>query len=229
MKLENITDIFFDLDHTLWDFEKNSELAFQTIFKNHQLPVAIDDFLVHYPSVNKKYWALFREDKITHDELRYLRLKETFTLNEVSVSDEVIAAIAQEYIELLPSSHHLYEGTLDILNYLKPKYNLHIITNGLHEVQAKKLTSSKIAHYFVSVTDSESTGAKKPNPTIFNYALSINGLKAEKALMIGDCIEADVRGAIHVGMKAIHFDEFFDATHQDAIIINKLAELKKYL
>lgn len=227
MKLQHITDVFFDLDHTLWDFEKNSAVAFQTIFKNHQLPIAVDDFLVVYPKINKHYWELFREDKITHDELRYLRLKESFKALQVEVLDDVINKMAVEYIELLPMSTILYPDALEVLDYLFKRYNLHIITNGLKAVQLKKIEGSGIFKYFKTITDSESTGYKKPNPIIFTHAL--NGLNPSNCVMIGDCIEADVKGALNAGMHAIHFDEFFEATHQQTIIINKLAQLKNYL
>ncbi len=227
MKLQHITDVFFDLDHTLWDFEKNSAVAFQTIFKNHQLPVAVDDFLVVYPEINKRYWELYRVDKITHSELRYLRLKESFNALQVDVLDEVIQDMAKEYIDLLPTSNILYPDALEVLEYLSKRYNLHIITNGLKNVQIKKMDRSLLLPYFKSVTDSESTGYKKPNPIIFNHALK--GINPQNSLMIGDCIDADVRGAIQVGMQAIHFDEFNQANHKECIIINKLAELKNYL
>ena len=227
MKLQHITDVFFDLDHTLWDFEKNSAVAFQTIFKNHQLPVAVDDFLVVYPEINKRYWELYRVDKITHSELRYLRLKESFNALQVDVLDEVIHSMAKEYIDLLPTSNILYPDALEVLEYLSKRYNLHIITNGLKNVQLKKMERSLLLPYFKSVTDSESTGYKKPNPIIFNYALK--GINPQNSLMIGDCIDADVRGALHVGMQAIHFDEFNLANHKECIIINKLADLKNYL
>lgn len=227
MKLQHITDVFFDLDHTLWDFEKNSAVAFQIIFKNHQLPVAVDDFLVVYPTINKRYWELYREDKITHAQLRYSRLKESFNALNVEVEDPLINLIALEYIELLPTSNFLFDDAIKILEYLSKNYTLHIITNGLKDVQTKKIESASISSYFKSITDSESTGHKKPNPIIFNHALQ--KLDPKNCVMVGDCLDADVRGALAIGMKAIHFDEFYIAKHQESIIINKLAELKNYL
>lgn len=229
MVLENITDVFFDLDHTLWDFDKNSAVAFQTIFTNHQLLHVIDDFLMVYPQINQKYWDLYRNDKITHRELRYYRLKESFTNIGIDISDEQIENIANQYIDLLPNSNHLISGAISILDYLSKKYKLHIITNGLHEVQQRKLSNSKIKNYFKTITDSDSVGIKKPNPQIFEFALKKANVKPENSVMIGDCIEADAKGALQINMHAILLDETKKLTHPHIIIINKLEELKKYL
>ncbi|UYW01539.1 YjjG family noncanonical pyrimidine nucleotidase [Flavobacterium agricola] len=229
MKLENITDVFFDLDHTLWDFEKNSNVAFQTIFTNHQLLYALDDFLMAYPAINYKYWELYRNNKITHNQLRYARLKDSFDAINVSINDDKIEQLATDYITELPQSNHLIEGTLAILDYLQPKYNLHIITNGLHEVQRSKITSAKLTDYFKTITDSESTGAKKPSATIYNYALQQAQCEPQHAVMIGDCIDADFNGAKKAGLQAILFDEFNAFTELEIGRINNLVELKKYL
>jgi putative hydrolase of the HAD superfamily len=106
MKIENITDIFFDLDHTLWDFEKNSELTFAKIFAlNH--PQVDVSFIEKYVPINQACWKLYQYDKITHEELRYNRLKHSFDAIEYNISDDHIAVIAQEYIDLLPDNNHL--------------------------------------------------------------------------------------------------------------------------
>jgi YjjG family noncanonical pyrimidine nucleotidase len=229
MKLENITDVFFDLDHTLWDFEKNSAVAFQTIFKNHQMLYALDDFLMVYPEINQKYWESYRMDKITHDQLRYLRLKESFDKLGIVISDEDIYKIATAYIDLLPLSNHLIKDARNTLEYLAKKYNLHIITNGLHQIQKRKIDNSNISSFFKTITDSDSVGVKKPNPKIFEYALKVAGCDAQNGVMIGDCIEADVQGAINVGMQAILFNETIGNNKQNINIIHNLDQLKKIL
>lgn len=225
----NITDIFFDLDHTLWDFEKNSALAFETVFKMQDLEVNMNDFLSFYVPINREYWERYRKDKVTQKELRYGRLKDTFDLMEFSIEDEKIGLLSEQYIHYLPKYNHLFEGTIEILEYLMPKYNLHIITNGFAEIQENKLNNSYITHYFKSITNSEMAGVKKPNHKIFEYALDLAKAKKENSIMIGDCIEADVQGALDAGLDAILFNENNTLVADNIKQVHHLLELKKYL
>jgi YjjG family noncanonical pyrimidine nucleotidase len=224
-----ITDIFFDLDHTLWDFDVNSELAFTTIFKKDHPTIAISDFIEKYIPINQACWKLYQYDKITHDELRYNRLKHTFDALEYSVSDVQIESIAQNYIELLPQNNCLFKGTIEVLEYLEKKYNLHIITNGFADVQYKKINNSNIGGFFKTITNSEMAGVKKPNPIIFEYALNLAKANKENSIMIGDCLEADVQGALNSGLEAIFFNDKKIKVEQNIKQITHLLELKKYL
>lgn len=223
------SDIFFDLDHTLWDFEKNSALAFETIFKKHELSLELDRFLHFYVPTNLKYWKLYREEKISQEELRYKRLKEVFDLMNQAVNDELIHLLSKEYIIYLQQFNHLYEGAEEILNYLFPKYNLHIITNGFQSVQAGKIKNANLEKYFKTITNSESAGVKKPNPMIFHYAINSAKTTVEKSVMIGDSIEADIEGALNVGLDAIFFNEFKMEVDQQIHQVFDLLSLKQYL
>lgn len=227
--MENITDIFFDLDHTLWDFDKNSSVAFEKIFKKQHPNIDSVVFIEIYAPINQACWKLYQVDKITHEELRYQRLKQTFDALNYNISDEEIDRIANDYIEFLPDNNQLFDGAFEVLDYLFSKYNLHIITNGFAEVQQKKINKSGLNNYFKTITNSEMAGVKKPHRNIFEFALSLAKVKRENALMIGDCIDADVRGALNFGMKAILFDEKEIHSHQDVVTINHLLELKKIL
>lgn len=231
MKIENtnITDVFFDLDHTLWDFEKNSALAFETVFKMQEIEVDMIEFLKFYIPLNREYWEKYRKDEITQKELRYGRLKDTFDLLHYAITDDVIDLLSVEYIRYLPKFNHLFEGTVEILDYLKPKYNLHIITNGFAEIQGNKLDNSYISHYFKTMTNSEMAGVKKPNQKIFEYALNLAKTKKENSIMVGDCIEADIQGALDAGLDAVFFNENNIQAPIYIKQINHLLELKKYL
>ena len=226
---KNKTDIFFDLDHTLWDFEKNSALAFEKIFKKHQLDLNLEEFLLHYIPTNLKYWKLYRDEKISQEDLRYHRLKEVFDLMNKEVVDEMIHLLSHEYIYYLPQFNYLYEGAWEILDYLFPKYKLHIITNGFQTVQAGKLKNSNIEHFFQTITNSEMAGVKKPNPLIFEYALKKANATKSKSIMIGDSLEADIEGAINVGLDAIFFNEFNVSVDEKIHQVNHLMLLKEYL
>jgi YjjG family noncanonical pyrimidine nucleotidase len=225
---QNKSDIFFDLDHTLWDFEKNSALAFEMIFEKHKLSLDLESFLNFYVPINFKYWKLYRDEKISTEDLRYYRLKEVFDLMEEEVNDDLIHLLSKEYIYYLPQFNHLYDGATEILDYLFPNYNLHIITNGFQNVQFGKLKNSNIEHYFKTITNSEMAGVKKPNPIIFEYALQKANAEKLKSIMIGDNLEADVEGAINSGLDAIFFNEFNIEVTPSITQINHLLLLKNY-
>ena len=223
-----IQHIFFDLDHTLWDFEKNSALAFETVLKKHQIAVNLNDFLQYYIPLNLSYWEKYRKEEVTQAQLRYGRLKDTFNSLSYEIDDAMIDELSIEYIHYLPQFNHLFEGAIEVLDYLKPNYHLHIITNGFEEVQSKKLKNSNIEHYFTTITNSEMAGVKKPNPLIFEYALKAANADKSNSIMIGDCIDADVQGALDFGMDAIHFNENNIQITDHIKQINNLIELKKY-
>ncbi len=227
--MEHITDIFFDLDHTLWDFDKNSELAFDKIFKENHPKVDTKSFVEIYAPINQACWKLYQVDKISHEELRYKRLKNSFDALNYVISDEEISQMSIDYITFLPENNVLFDGAIEVLDYLNSKYKLHIITNGFAEVQYKKLNNSGISHYFISVTNSEMAGVKKPNPMIFEYALSKANAKKQNSIMIGDCIDADVKGALSFGIEAILFNQSKIEIPSHIKQVNHLIELKKHL
>ncbi|QCX01091.1 noncanonical pyrimidine nucleotidase, YjjG family [Aggregatimonas sangjinii] len=224
-----ITDIFFDLDHTLWDFEKNSALTFEKILMESDIGVDLNDFLKVYVPANYAFWKLYREEKISKTELRYQRLKSVFDTLGHSISDDMIDHLADEYIAHLSSYEHLFPGTIELLDYLEPNYRLHIITNGFQEIQDKKLKNSKIEGYFEVVVNSELAGVKKPNPIIFELSIEMAGTQPNRSLMIGDSLEADIQGALNTGMHALHFNSDKGPTHDFCDMIHELSEIKTYL
>ncbi len=227
--MPNITDIFFDLDHTLWDFEKNSALTFKKILAENNVEVDYDRFLAVYVPVNLEYWRLFREEKISKKELRYQRLAKTFKAIEFEASDELIDTLSAQYIQYLSSFNHLFEYTEELLKNLQKQYKLHIITNGFREVQQKKIKASGIFSYFEHIIDSESVHVKKPNPKIFEHAMELAAVKPENAMMIGDSFEADILGALKVNMHVIHVDFDKKYNHLLCPVVHHLTEIEKYL
>ncbi|PWB24294.1 YjjG family noncanonical pyrimidine nucleotidase [Flavobacterium sp. HTF] len=225
----NITDIFFDLDHTLWDFDKNSQMAFDRIFKNNFGTIKIDDFIEKYLPINQECWRLYQNDQITHQELRYNRLKLSFDALNYSMTDENIDQIANDYIEFLTDNNYLFDGAIEVLEYLKPKYKLHIITNGFAAVQDKKINNALLSGYFSTITNSEMAGVKKPNSIIFDYAVNLAQTSKQNSIMIGDDLEADVYGALNAGLDAIFFNARKIEAPNNYKQINHLSELKKYL
>ncbi len=224
-----IKHIFFDLDHTLWDFETNSSKTFSHILKKNELDVNFNDFIEVYKPINHKYWKLFREDKVSKKDLRYFRLKEAFDAINYKASDEIIHTLSEEYITFLSQHNALFNNAIEVLEYLKEKYIMHIITNGFEEVQFKKLKNSNLLPFFDKIITSEKVGVKKPNPKIFQYAMDISGASSHESIMIGDNFEADILGAINAGMQAIFCEFNGEVATQEVPTVYNLMELKNFL
>lgn len=200
--------LFFDLDRTLWDFERNAFEAYSEIYEKYDLRLRgvenLDHFVKCYLRHNDELWALYRNGKIEKEYLRWRRFE--VTLNEFGIDDQVLAQdIGNEYVKLSPQKKHLLPNALQTLDYLHNKYIMHIITNGFEEVQFVKLYNSNLHHYFQHVITSEAAGFKKPDPGIFHYALKKVGAAADECLMIGDDMETDILGASNVGIDAVFF------------------------
>ena len=229
-EMKHIQHVFFDLDHTLWDFEKNSALTFKKILHEHSVNVSFESFIEIYKPINANYWKLYREERVSKEKLRYGRLNETFEKLNYNASDDLVNLLSEKYIEHLPSFNNLFEGTFELLEYLKGKYELHIITNGFKEVQTIKMENSGILSYFNEIITSESVGVKKPNPKVFRYALEKANAKSDNSLMIGDNLEADIQGALDCNFSVIHCNFEEEKVECDNLIsVTSLNEIMKYL
>lgn len=201
--------IFFDLDRTLWDFDKNSEKTLELLYRDFNLNGVFGNFLFfknRYEHHNKKLWIAYYQNRIEKEVLIYRRFY--LTLKEAGIDDiELAKEIAADFIELSPLQTATFPHTHTCLSYLKEQnYKLHIITNGFNEVQGRKLQNSKLENYFSHVITSENAGANKPHAQIFEYALNITGAQIEKSLMIGDDLNTDIKGAREIGMDHIYFN-----------------------
>ena len=200
-------DLFFDLDHTLWDFETNSKETIQELYNTHRLVdlgiVDFDGFYNTYSAHNHRLWDRYTKGFIKQEELRWKRVY--LSLLDFKVANEPLAKeMAQAYLEILPNKKHLFPYTIEILDYLKQKdYKMHLITNGFESVQFKKIKNSGIADYFIEVITSESSNSLKPHKDIFEYALKNANASVEKSIMIGDNEFADIQGGINIGMDTV--------------------------
>ncbi|MCU7547811.1 YjjG family noncanonical pyrimidine nucleotidase [Chitinophagaceae bacterium LB-8] len=200
--------IFFDLDHTLWDFDANAR---QTLEQMHfDLKLAergVHDFELFYNNYlkhNEKLWERYRKGYIKQDELRLKRM--WLALLDFKIADETLAReMSDLFLQLLPSRTIIFPHTKEILQYLTNKgYQLHLITNGFEKVQLCKLQSCGLDHFFKAVITSESSNSLKPEKEIFEFAMSQTGATVKESIMIGDTIEVDIAGAINVGMDQVH-------------------------
>jgi putative hydrolase of the HAD superfamily len=225
--------IFFDLDHTLWDFESNSKSTLLDIFNQYKSKLlsipSYEVFEKQYHIHNDFYWEEFNKSRITRDELRRIRFLKT--LEDFKIYDEELAVhLAEVYLNILPTKIALMAEAQDVLTYLKKKYDLHIITNGFDEIQQKKLSNSSLDKYFHHIITSEGSGSKKPHKKIFKYAFHLTGATVLDSIFIGDSIEADINGAKNAGMDYIYYNPK-KATHKESVMneISDLSELKTML
>ena len=225
--------IFFDLDRTLWDFDAAAEVAFERIYEKYDLkekgiPSAHDFHEVYHP-LNEHLWELYRENKITKDDLnrtRFVLPLEHYGIHDVELADH----LSEDYVYWSPRIVRLVPGTMELLEYLKPKYHLHLITNGFQEIQDTKLTLSGMKPYFETLTVSEEVGVKKPNPEIFHYALRKANARAEESLMIGDEMAVDIDGARLVGIDQLFFNRKGEPTDGECTYeVYNLLEIKNIL
>lgn len=201
--------LFFDLDRTLWDFEKNSKAALKHIYQAYKLSEHCPNFTEFhkkYKAVNQAYWLKLGREEIDKATLRWKRFYDT--LEHFGVIDrELSDQLAQTYLTISPHQNNLFPGTIEVLEELKREgYPMHIITNGFVEVQHIKLSASKLTDYFDVVLCSESTGKSKPHPVVFQTAMREANAKPAQSVMIGDDYEVDCKGALNAGMQAIHFN-----------------------
>jgi len=200
-------DLFFDLDHTLWDFETNSKETIQELYTTHRLAdlgiVDFDRFYSTYSAHNHRLWDRYTKGFIKQEELRWKRVY--LSLLDFKVANEPLAKeMSQAYLEILPNKKHLFPYTIEILEYLKQKdYKMHLITNGFESVQFKKIKNSGLQDYFIEVITSEASNSLKPQKEIFEYALKNANASIEESIMIGDNESADIQGGINMGMDTI--------------------------
>jgi putative hydrolase of the HAD superfamily len=221
--------LFFDLDRTLWDFEKNSEIALNHLFHELGLQHSIDhfdSFFQLYKENNSILWKKYGSGQLKKEELRDERFR--LTLENLKVNDPILVKkISDGYVELSPQQTALFPNAIETLKDLqKEGFNMHIITNGFKEVQYIKLDKSGLSDYFDVIVCSEDVGKNKPAPDIFHYSLNRANAKAIDSVMIGDDFEVDVLGALNIGMKGVHFDPYQHHTsHDDTLRIQELSEL----
>jgi YjjG family noncanonical pyrimidine nucleotidase len=230
---QNKSHIFFDLDHTLWDYNRNCEEALEEIFVNFQLQnIGITNskiLITNFHIVNENLWKLYDTHQITASELRTRRFREIFDL--FSISDHTLCdQLHEAYMDLSPNKPHVLPGTTEILEYLHPKYNLHIITNGFFDNQAMKMKAAGITHFFKSVTCSHSAKARKPEKAIFEFALNQAKATVNQSVMIGDNYDVDILGAKNVGMDFVFFNPSNNfMKNEEKSMVKHLLELKDFL
>ncbi len=200
--------LFFDLDHTLWDFEANSRQTLETLYHSlglkdrgvHDFDLFHKNYMVH----NEKLWERYRNGFIRSEELRWKRM--WLTLLDFRIGDEKFAReLGMQFLDMLPTRNILFPYAIEILEYLTKKgYQLHLITNGFEKTQHSKLSNAGIGHYFMEVITSEGSNSLKPHKEIFEYAFGKTKASRAESIMIGDSVDADILGAINAGIDQVY-------------------------
>ncbi|MFN5324473.1 MAG: YjjG family noncanonical pyrimidine nucleotidase [Bacteroidota bacterium] len=204
-----IKAVFFDLDHTLWDFEANSRQTISELYHRYGLEtkgvVNVSDFIRVYERINHDMWEAYSKGMIAKEHLRKGRF--AHTLDHFGIHDDELAeCLAEYYVMESPVKTHLFPFVHEILGYLSDRVPMALITNGFHEVQRVKVRESRLDHYFDHVLISEQIGFKKPHQAIFLHAASLCAVPVDQCLMVGDNLDTDIAGALDAGMQACLFD-----------------------
>lgn len=231
--MKSYKHIFFDLDHTLWDFDTNSRNTLEELYHHFELLESgvedLDEFIKKYKLINDRYWKYYRQQKVSKEQLRVGRFRDALLLFGIENS-QLAKEIDEFYVSRNPYHKVLMPHTFDILDYLTAKgYKMHIISNGFKEIQHIKIKNSGLDKYVHSIILSESIGFQKPHAKIFEYALQDSGAKVHESIMVGDNYEADIEGAIKYGMDAIFYNQENQTVSDKICCITSLIELKKYL
>ena len=195
--------LLFDLDHTLWDFDKNAAETLYELYDTHQLSglgsFSEQQFCDTFVIVNRALWKQFDQGTYDQHRLRNERFRQILTQLGVA-ADRIPPQLADDYLRICPTKPHVMPHTVATLDYLRQRYQLHILTNGFAAVQAIKLKSAGLTDYFIEVVSSDTTGHRKPHRPVFDYLLDRIGASSQECLMIGDNLETDVRGAREAGI-----------------------------
>jgi putative hydrolase of the HAD superfamily len=231
--MKHYTHLFFDLDHTIWDFDRNAEETLQELFVLHELETlglaSSTEFIATYTRNNHALWADYHLGKIDKETLRQTRFRKTFT--DLGLHPDMIPVTFEDaYVELCPTKTNLFPHAHETLTYLQQKYSLHLITNGFKEATRRKVSGTGLEKYFSNIIISELVGVNKPDKAIFEHALNLAGAEKEESIMIGDSLEADVYGALNFGIDAIYFNPHKVPKPNDVPVqIHSLDELTQLL
>lgn len=225
--------LFFDLDHTLWDFDSNAKDCLEELYREFNLrsrAIEFESFYQTYLGHNAILWSRFEKGYMSADELKWKRMWRT--LLDFKIADEVLSKdISAYYIDILPTRKKVFEYTFEILEYLTNKgYQLHLLTNGFEKTQRGKLESSNLTSYFKNVITSEISNSMKPKKEIFEFALHQTGGTLENSIMIGDNLDADIAGAINAGMDCVFVNHLKKIVEpKSTYAIQHLKELEEIL
>lgn len=231
--MQRYKNLFIDLDDTIYDFSAASKESFMETYEllhYERFFKSFEHFYSIYEPYNLELWRIYGEGKITKEELNKRRY--SHPLEAVGIHDQELAdRFCREALSRIPTKNRLIPGAIELLEYLRPKYNLYILSNGFKELQSHKMRTAGIDKYFDALILSEDIGVNKPNRELYEYALEKTGSKLEESIMIGDMFDTDIVGAANIGMEQIYFNPKGkeNTTFAPTYTVSDLLEIKNIL
>ncbi len=224
------THLFFDLDHTLWDFETNARLTLEQLFETYTLNRYFTDFshfMERYTPINLELWSQYQLRKIPKSTLKINRFYYTFV--DAGFDDYTIAEkFARDFININPLKPNVIPYTFELLDYLKQRgYQMYIITNGFTETQHVKMKSSGLNPYFRKMFISEEIGVSKPHQRFFEHAIKSSNARKADSLVIGDSLVNDVKGARDFGLDQVYLNSLGEPHNE--LVFKEITSLKELI
>ena len=202
--------ILFDADGTLFDFATSERLAFASCLTAFVGAGDYEPAYRQYCEVSERLWRRLEEGAIQEPELRVGRWLELAQCCGYSWS---AAEVSAAYLLELARQAHLIEGALEVCSALGERHPLGIVSNGYQHVQTSRLALSGLREHIDFVVTSELAGANKPARAVFEHALALarqateaEALAAERVLMVGDSLTADIAGGQAMGFATCWFN-----------------------
>ena len=231
--MQRYRNLFIDLDDTLYDFSAASREAFEETY--HLLHFeryfdSFDHYMGIYAPYNLELWKLYGEGRITKEELN--RRRYSYPLECVGVHDQELAdTFCREALSRIPTKNHTIPGAVELLEYLRPRYRMFILSNGFKELQSRKMQTAGIDKYFDALILSDDIGVNKPHRKLFEHEMQTTASTPQESLMIGDMFDTDIIGAANFGIDSIYYNPKGKTGHPFAPTyeVKHLLEIKEIL
>ena len=188
--------LLMDVDGTLLDFDRAEAAAFTKVLQKYGF-VPEERFIQEYHKINQECWEAFEIGQMERDRVLTVRFERFFGGHGLSMSGE---EAEDAYRVWLGEGAYLMEGAVEILDYLKERYPLYVVTNGVGATQRKRLKASGLDKYFRDIFISEEAGSQKPQKEYFDYCFSrIPDANPRRMLLIGDSPASDIKGGMAAG------------------------------
>ncbi|MBQ7870825.1 MAG: YjjG family noncanonical pyrimidine nucleotidase [Oscillospiraceae bacterium] len=198
-----IRKILLDVDDTILDFGAAERNGITQTFRHFGLEPT-EALLQRYQEINRAQWEAFERGELERDEVLTRRFLLLFGELGLEIDPQ---ACEDVYRHWLGVGHCFVEGAEALLDYLYPKYELYIASNGVADTQYSRLESAGINRYFKEVFISETTGYHKPEKAYFDYCFArMPGFRPEETLIIGDSLTSDILGGINAGIRTCWFN-----------------------
>lgn len=226
------TTLLFDADGTLYDFKKTENEALKSFYEHYRIPCPFEEFVTVYKEENKKLWILLEEDEVTPENIKIERF--TNTMKALGLNHDKSHEMSQYFIEALANGEYLLDGAYEMVSALPKDYEMFIITNGLWDVQKKRIGQSDLYEkHFKGMVVSDKVGVGKPSPKIFDemFKVAENPEKSD-VLIIGDNLNSDIKGGKLYGIDTCWYnpsDQEFSGDYKPTYTVQSFQELQALL